>query len=81
MKTNRGRPNAVAVLWFGENVGWYLLVHRVTDDRPVDEIFGVKDRQTGNTVETRSREVEIISDTYHVRIGIVGVNDRIRVGL
>ena len=49
----------------------------MTDDLPVDQIFGMKDRKTWNTVETRSRKIEIIADANYIGIGIVCVNDRV----
>ena len=54
-------------------------MQRMADDFPVDEIFGMKNRQAGDAVETRRGEVEVIADTDHVRVRVVGINYRIRI--
>jgi hypothetical protein len=41
----------------------------------------MENRQTRNRIEARSGEIEIVTDTNHVGIGVVRVNDRICVGV
>ena len=51
----------------------------MTDDRPINEIFGAQDWQTGRYVETGRRQVEVIAYADDVRIGLVGKDYRILV--
>jgi len=76
VKTQTGRPDAVAVL--------YLVIARrrqplqcMADDLPVDQVARVQHRQTGYMVETGGDQVEIIADSNDIRIGIVGKEDGI----
>ncbi len=54
-------------------------VDSIPDDSPVDQILGVKNRQTGHTVEARRGHIEVIADAHHIGIGIVGIDNRILV--
>ena len=41
----------------------------------------MKNRETGNTVETRRGEIEIVANTDHVRVGVVRINDGVSVAV
>src|SRR6185437_2608300 len=51
----------------------------VADQGPVDQVAGVQQRQTGDPAEAGGGEVEVVADAEHVRVGPVGVQDRVRV--
>ena len=46
---------------------------------PVDQIFGVKDWQTGGATETGCDQVEVVAVANHVRIRIVRKDDGVSV--
>src|SRR5947209_15761598 len=75
--TNRRGPDAAAVLRLIEHIIRWLALEDVADDRPVDQVFRAQNRQTRRGVETRSDQVIIIADANGVRIGIIGVDDRV----
>lgn len=49
-----------------------MTVERITDDLPVDEIFGVQDGQSGNAVEAARRQVIVVTNGDGVGITIIG---------
>jgi len=65
------------MLGFAEDIEGGLLSENMPDERPVDQVFGVKNGQTRYTVETRRRHIEIVADADHIRVGIISVKDRI----
>jgi hypothetical protein len=52
----------------------------VTNDAPVDEIFGVQDGESGSALEAGGGHVVVVADADDVGVGVVGVNDRIAIG-
>ena len=52
----------------------------MTDDAPVDEIFGVKNWQSWRRIETGSGQIEVVTNTHNIWIRVVSVNDRVLVG-
>jgi hypothetical protein len=49
----------------------------VVDERPVDEIARVENRQAGDVAEARGDEPIVVADADGIGIGIVGEEDRI----
>jgi len=78
VKTDRRRPDAAA----GLDVAIARVGHvrdPVVDERPVDEIARMQNRQSRRAVEAGGDQPEIVAVPDHVRIGIVGVDDWIAV--
>jgi hypothetical protein len=78
VKTDGRRPDATAGLHLAiARVGHVL--DRVVDERPIDKVARVQDRQSRRAVEAGGDQPEIVTVPDDVRIGIVGVDDRIAV--
>jgi len=50
-------------------------VHRMSDDPPVDKVFGLINRDTGKVLEGRNYEKVIIADPHHRGVWIEAGND------
>jgi hypothetical protein len=46
----------------------------MANDFPVHQISGVQYRNTRHAVKTGCNHVEVISDLYKIRVGIIGIN-------
>ena len=79
VKTDRRRPDALAVLGRVERRRGQP-VERVTDDRPVDEVGGVEDREAGRVLKARRHHVEVVARARDVRVGVVREDHRVAVG-
>ena len=78
---DRRRPDTFAVARLVEDAARIgEILQRVVDDCPVDQVPRMQDRQTGGAVETTRNEIEVISIANHVRIRVVGAEDRIAIG-
>jgi hypothetical protein len=75
--SNCRRPDAAAVLRFVENIERLLALENVIYEPPVDQIFRMQDRQARRGVEARRRHIEIVADSDGVRVGIIGVQNRV----
>ena len=51
----------------------------MADDSPVYQIFGVQDGKPRQAVEAGGRQIEVVSHTTGIRIGIVGIEHGILV--
>jgi hypothetical protein len=78
MVTDRGGPDPGAQLDLLEALSGKVL-HRMVHQSPIYEILGMKDRKTRSAVEARSCHPVVLPDTDHIRIGVIGVEDRIAV--
>ena len=76
MKTDGRRPHAAAGLHFSI-ARMRQIFYGMVDERPVDQIFGMQNRQSGRAVETGRGHKKIFADANYVRVGIVGANNRI----
>src|SRR5581483_9511577 len=56
-----------------------LSLEAVSDELPTHQISRVQDGKSGNSVEARGRHVEVVADPNHVRVGVVGVQNRVAV--
>jgi hypothetical protein len=72
MVADRRGPDSGAELDLLEALSGEVL-HGVIDDGPVDQVLGMKDRQSRRAVEAGGRHPVVLTDADHVRIGIVGV--------
>ena len=54
---------------------WYCMV----DEDPVNHVFGMQNRQTRNTIERRGSHKKIIMNPDDIRVGIIRMNNRIRI--
>jgi hypothetical protein len=61
----------------GNTLGGAERGERVVDERPVDEIARVENRQTGDVAETRGGEPIVVTDADGIGVGVVGEEDRI----
>ena len=51
----------------------------MVDDRPVDQVLRVQDRDARSARETRGDHIVVIPHPQHVGVGIVGIDDRVAV--
>ena len=77
MKANARRPCSVAVLRCPVDVYRRLALESMTDQLPMHKIFGVQNRQPGNSIETRRNQIKVVIDSNDIRVGIVGVENGI----
>lgn len=81
MFADGGRPDAAAVLGKIEHAARVGVVFdRVVDDGPVHQVAGMEDRQPRRAVEAGRGEPEVLTVADHIRVGIVGAEDRVGVG-
>lgn len=67
MKPNGWRPDAAAWLNFSE--AWVRqMFDSVIEDGPIDQIFGMENRQSRRAIETRRRQVKIAVYSHYVRV-------------
>ncbi|MNC30258.1 hypothetical protein D3C75_785380 [compost metagenome] len=76
MMTDGRRPNAVAVTHTTVVAAGHT-VHRMSDNGPVDQILGMKNRQSRRADEAGGCHIEIVAYAYNVRIGIIRIQNRI----
>ncbi len=68
MKTNGGRPHAAAVLDGIEMLLRHLFLQGMANYRPIHQILGMQNRQTGHTGEGRRHQIVIVTDAGDVGI-------------
>src|SRR5262249_4799506 len=78
VEADRRRPNTASGLNFRVPL-MRQVFQRVIDDRPIDQVFGMQYRQSRRAVETGRRQIKIFTDTNHIRIGVIGVENRITI--
>ena len=81
MISNTWRPNTFTMLWFikkayGNTIKTQIF-QGIIYNFPINQIFGMQDRQTRNTVETGSCHIIIVPNSNYVRIRIICIQNRI----
>ena len=78
--TNRRRPDAFAMAHHGKMIRRRLNGENMGDDRPVDEILRVQDRQARHGVKTRRHQIKIIADADGIRVRVIGEQHGVLIG-
>ena len=77
MKTDCRCPYSFAMLRFIKELLRFLNRQGVIHKRPVYQIIGVKYRKSRDAVKAGSCHIEVISRRAHIRIGIIGIKNRV----
>src|SRR5690554_240009 len=78
--TKGGCPYAIPVLGFGIMFKRVLTRQGMANQLPVYQVFGMQNGQTRRNIKAGGRHVKIVAHPYHIRVGVVGIQNRVYIG-
>src|SRR5690554_2788647 len=76
----RGRPYAIPVLGFGIMFKRVLTRQGMANQLPVYQVFGMQNGKARRNIKAGGRHVKIVAHPYHIRVGVVGIQNRVYIG-